>query len=73
MGPAGALVLGLLLSSLSCLPTSPLYFLPLSFRSHAVHGIWIRGIQEARAGPEGSQAAPGKVGFQLRYPEALDR
>ena len=59
----------------STIPTS------LSFRSAAVHGVWIRGIQETGSGPESSQTAPGKWGFSaevhggvrqaVRYPVNL--
>lgn len=44
------------------LPLPSFFFSPpLSSRSDAVLGVWVRGIQEARAGPESAQAAPGKV------------
>lgn len=41
---------------------------PLSSRGDAVLGLWVRGVQEARAGPEGTQAAPGKVQIRSQGP-----
>lgn len=65
-GPTGVLALGLMLA----LPRPPLGMLPtsLSSRSDAVHGVWVCGVQEARAGPESPQAAPGKVRILSRGP-----
>lgn len=42
--------------------------LPLSSRGDAVLGVWVRGVQEARAGPESAQAAPGKVEIRSQGP-----
>lgn len=40
------------------------WILPLLFlRSADLHGVWICGVQEARARPESPQTAAGKRGF----------
>lgn len=45
--------------------------LPLSLRSATFNGVWVCGIQEAGAGPESPQAAPGKLGVLGHHGEAV--
>lgn len=52
-------------------PPTPPPSVPLSLRSAAVNGIWVCGIQEARASPESPQAAPGKPGVLDHHGETM--
>lgn len=47
----------------------PSLSIPLSLRSATVDGVRVCGIQEARTGPESTQAAPGKMGAPGHHDE----